>query len=75
MSALLRRYLMRTGHRQIPARPESDIVRERPPCAGHKIRDALQARQLHVVTKLLLLVLLLLVLRRMARQQSFDHKL
>ena len=75
MSALLRRYLMRTGHRQIPARPESDIVRERPPRAGHKIRDALQARQLHVVTKLLLLILLLLVLRRMARQQSFDHKL
>ena len=49
MPAFFRRYLMGAGHRQISPCPETDVVRQCPPCAGHEIRNALYAGQLHTV--------------------------
>ena len=56
MSALLGRHFVGTCDRQISPRPESDIVRQSPPRAVHKICDALDAGQLHAVAGLLLIL-------------------
>ena len=75
MASLFRGNLIGTRHRQISSGPEPNIVRQRPACTGHEIRDALQAGEFHLVTGLFLVFIFLFLRRRAAGKQPFDHKL
>ena len=66
MTALLRRNLMGTRHRQVPACPQPDIIGERLPCTVHKIRNALQTGQLHAIADLLPILIVCRLLFRCA---------
>ena len=56
MPALLRGHFVRTCHRQISPRPKPDIVWQSPARAVHKVRNALDAGQLHAVAGFLLIL-------------------
>ena len=66
---------MGAGHRQVSAGPEADIVWQGAARAGHEVRDALQAGELHIVGVLHLVLVLLLIRGRAAGKQPVDHKL
>ena len=75
VASLFRRYLMRAGYCKISSRPETDIVRQGSACAGHKISDALNACQLHLVPCFFLIFILNNLCRCTACKKSLDHKL
>ena len=75
MTALFRGHLMGARHRQVSPRPEADIVRQCSPCAGHEVRNALDAGQLHTVSVLLLVLIRLLLRGRVAGKETLDHEL
>ena len=75
VATLFRRHLIGTGHCQIPSGPETDIIRQGPPCAVHEIRDTLDAGQLHTVPGLPRILVRLLLRGRVAGQKPLDHKL
>ena len=49
MAAFLQSNLMGTGDGKISSGPQKDSVRQRFAGTGHKIRNALQACQLHII--------------------------
>ena len=75
VASLFRRYLMRAGNCKISSRPETDIVRQGSACAGHKISDALNACQLHLIPCFFLIFILNNLCRCTACKKSLDHKL
>ena len=75
MAALLRGNLVRAGHSQVSSGPETDVVRQGPARTGHEICDALNARELHLISGFLLILVLRFLLRCIAGEKSFYHKL
>ena len=75
MAALLRRNLVRAGHSQVSSGPETDVVRQGPARTGHEICDALNARELHLISGFLLILVLRFLLRCIAGEKPLDHKL
>ena len=75
MAALLRGNLMGTCHRQIPPRPQTDIVRHGSSHTGHKIRNTLEAGDFHIVTLFLLIFFVNDLSRGVAGQETLNHKL
>ena len=75
MSAFFLRHLMRSRNSKVSSCPETDIVRHGPSCTSHKIRDALNAGQLHIIAVLIFLISIRKFCRCITCQKTFDHKL
>ena len=75
MASFLRRYFVGTGNCKVSSCPETDVVRKGSACAGHKISDALNACQLHLVPCFFLIFILNKLCRCTACKKSLDHKL
>ena len=75
MASFLRRYFVGTGNCKVSSCPETDVVRKGSACAGHKISDALNACQLHLVPCFFLIFILNNLCRCTACKKSLDHKL
>ena len=75
MASFLRRYFVGTGNCKVSSCPETDVVRKGSACAGHKISDALNACQLHLVPCFFLIFILNNLCRCTACKKSLNHKL
>ena len=75
MSSLLRRYFMRAGNCKVSSCPQTNIIRQGSACAGHKISNALNTCQLHLITGFLFLFFLCGFYGCTACQKSLNHKL
>ena len=75
MTSLLLGNLVRTGNCKITSCPETDVVRHGLSRTGHKIRDTLDAGQLHIIAVLILLIILLSFCRCATCKKTVDHKL
>ena len=75
MASLLLRNLVGAGHCQISSCPEADIIRHGFSCTGHKVRNTLDAGQLHIVAVLILVFILIYFCRCAAYKKTVDHKL
>ena len=75
VAPLLGRYFIGLGNRQVPSGPETDIVRQRPSCTVHKIRNTLDTGQFHAVPCFFLIFIRDFLRWRVAGQQPLDHKL
>ena len=75
MSALFRRYFMGAGYSKVSACPQADVIRQRSSCTVHKIRNALDTGQLHIIAGLFLFFIHDTFCRCVTGKQTFDHKL
>ena len=75
MAAFLLGNLIGTRDCQISSRPETDIVGKRSSRTVHKIRNTLEAGQLHAVSLFLLIFIFQFLSRRVAGKEPFDHEL
>ena len=75
MPPLLSRHFVGAGNGKVSSCPETDVVRQCPSGTGHKIRDALNAGQLHAVPGFLLVLVREFLRRRITGKKAFDHKL
>lgn len=75
MAFLFRGDFMGAGNCKVSPCPEPDVVRHRPACAGHKVRDALQAGQLHIIPGFVRVFICFFFGRSAACQKPFNHEL
>ena len=75
MPSLFRRYLMGFCNRQVSSRPETNIIRQCFSGAGHKVGDALDTGQFHIIADFFCILIFLDLFRCIACQKTFYHKL
>ena len=75
MSSFFLRDLMGTCYGKVSSCPEADVIRHGPSRTGHKVCDALDTGELHVVALFILVLVLWKFCRCIACEQTLDHKL
>ena len=75
VASLFRRYLMRAGNCKVSSSPETNIIRQSSSGTGHKVSDALNACQLHLIPCFFFIFILNNLCWCTACKKSLDHKL